>query len=54
MPAGTYWSDALERHVEPTDPDWSAEKFADLVSGTIGEATQYNDNNEGMNPCAAS
>ncbi len=27
MPAGTYWDPDASRYVEPTDPDWSAEKF---------------------------
>jgi hypothetical protein len=46
MPAGTYWDDALQRHVEPTDPDWSSEEFAGLVGGAIDKTPDWHDNSK--------
>jgi hypothetical protein len=30
-PAGTYWDTDLDRFVEPTDPDWSADRFVPML-----------------------
>lgn len=35
MPAGTYWDDKLDRYVEPGEPEYSKERFRELMNGAV-------------------